>query len=243
MTRDITFDCNGLKLRGTLHMPEAARPPCVVGCHGLFSDRRSPKQIALAERCCRLGLAYLRIDHRGCGDSQGDFAEVTSLEARCRDLAAAVVWMRGQADVALRFGLFGSSMGGAVCLASAAGIGAASLVTAAAPIRSKILDQAVHARLPESNEAKFFDTDKRAFDLANELAQVGNILMFHGAEDEVVPIAQAHEIYRRVNPPKRLVVQEDGDHRMSRPDHQRSFLQQTGDWLHAALTDTASPLR
>ena len=60
--------------------------PLVVGCHGLLSDRRSPKQTALAGACQRQGMAYFRFDHRGCGESEGRLEEHTTLEARCSDL-------------------------------------------------------------------------------------------------------------------------------------------------------------
>ncbi|MBR9980379.1 MAG: damage-inducible protein CinA, partial [Desulfatitalea sp.] len=59
---------DGHRLTGTLHLPDVERPPVVIGCHGLLADRRSPKQIALASALGRLGIAYLRFDHRGCGD-------------------------------------------------------------------------------------------------------------------------------------------------------------------------------
>jgi len=235
MTGDVSFTSDGLTLVGTLHIPATERPPFVVGCHGLFADRRSPKQVALARRCLELGIAYLRIDHRGCGDSQGDFEEVTSLPARCRDLAAAVDWMQCHAGVSGRFALFGSSMGGAVCLATAARLDAAALVTVAAPIRSRHIGQAATGQPPPSMESAFFGPRERAFDLSAQLARVGNILLFHGDADEVVPVAHAREIHKLARPPKRLVIQKNGDHRMSRPDHQREFLRLAGDWLHAAL--------
>jgi alpha-beta hydrolase superfamily lysophospholipase len=73
-TEEIMFSSDGLCLRGTLHRPSCDLPPVVIGSHGLLSSRRSPKQIALANRCCRYGMAFFRFDHRGVGDSQGPFA-------------------------------------------------------------------------------------------------------------------------------------------------------------------------
>lgn len=77
---DIQFAADGFRLKGTLHLPAADNPPVVIGCHGLLSDRSSPKQIALAEACNALGLAFFRFDHRGCGESTGRLEAVTSLE-------------------------------------------------------------------------------------------------------------------------------------------------------------------
>jgi alpha-beta hydrolase superfamily lysophospholipase len=114
--KNITFSSNGFTLKGTLHLPDAEHPPVVIGSHGLFSSGSSPKQIALAKRCNACGIAFFRFDHRGCGQSQGIFQEVTTLEARCNDMISAIKTIQNRNDTGNRIGLFGSSMGGAVCL-------------------------------------------------------------------------------------------------------------------------------
>ena len=114
--RNITFTSNGLSLRGILHHPSIPMPPVVIGSHGLFSSGNSPKQIALAKACNARGIAFFRFDHRGCGQSEGVFKEVTSLEARCNDLISAIKTIQLRKDAGDRISLFGSSMGGAVCV-------------------------------------------------------------------------------------------------------------------------------
>ncbi len=104
-----------------------------------MSDSTSPKQIALARQCNRCGLAFFRIDHRGCGASEGRFSEVTSVESRSHDLIAAVNLMQKHVDIGEPIGFFGSSLGGTVCLAVAAQYPVASLVTFAAPICSDFI--------------------------------------------------------------------------------------------------------
>ena len=153
--KDITFSCDGFELKASLHLPPAERPPVVIGCHGLLSDRNSPKQIALAEQCNQRNLAFLRIDHRGCGESHGEFEAVTSLDARCRDLRCAIELVKSNTEVGDRIGLFGSSMGGAVCLGVAGSIDIAALVTVAAPIRSRRIGHSVDLEPePLSNESR-----------------------------------------------------------------------------------------
>ena len=123
-------------LKGYLHLPPVTNPPFVIGCHGLFSDKNSPKQIELAKHCNRLNMAYFRFDHRGCGESKASFEAVTSLDGRCTDLKAAANMLRTRDDLGDQMGLFGSSMGGSVCLAVAGDLAAHAVVTWAAPIRS-----------------------------------------------------------------------------------------------------------
>jgi alpha-beta hydrolase superfamily lysophospholipase len=233
--RDISFFSDGFKLKGYLHLPSTNRPPVVIGSHGLYSSSSSPKQIALADQCNRFGIAYFRFDHRGCGSSEGKFEEVTSLEARCRDLADAVAVITGTSDTGDRFGLFGSSMGGTVCLSVAGELGADTLVTFAAPIRSRILKNGLPMYENSDTPGIFLDTQKRRFDITDKLPGICNILVFHGEADDVVPVSHADEIYSLVKQPKKLIKQKQGDHPMSNEAHQRTFIREASLWFKQGL--------
>jgi len=233
--KKISFFSGGFKLKGYLHLPTAKRPPVVIGSHGLYSSSSSPKQIALAEKCNRFGIAYLRFDHRGCGSSEGNFEKVTSLEARARDLADAVAVIINRSDTADRFGLFGSSMGGTVCLSVAAELGANTLVTFAAPIRSRILEKGLPMSENSDTSEIFLDAQKRRFDITDKLPAVSNILIFHGEADDVVPVSHAEEIYSLVQQPKKLIKQKRGDHPMSNDTHQTTFIRETSLWFKRGL--------
>jgi len=235
LTRDIAFTCDGLMLKGTLHLPPAENPPLVIGCHGLFADRNSPKQIALARSCNRCGIAYLRIDHRGCGQSQGKFEEVTSLDARCRDLLAARVWARTEANLTNRTGLFGSSLGGTVCLAAACETDISAIVTVAAPVHSRSLTNSADHITNQSAGSALFSRPERQFDIRPRLAALSNVLLFHGEADEIVPLSHARIIISGVREPKRLIVLQNGDHRLSNPADQSEFLQRATEWFCRSL--------
>ena len=116
----LDFFCDGLRIEAVLHRPPLEAPPVVIGSHGLFSDGDSPKQVALAHALNALGIAFLRLDHRGCGQSEGVFDTVTTLDGRVRDLAAALAVLENERGDSFRLGLFGSSLGGSTCLAAAA---------------------------------------------------------------------------------------------------------------------------
>ena len=235
MEKDVDFTADRFKLRGTLHLPQSPSPPVVIGCHGLLSDRNSPKQIALAQACNRLGLAFFRFDHRGCGESEGRLAEHTTLEARCSDLLHAIRHLAGRADLGKRVGLFGSSMGGAVCLRAAAHAAIASLVTFAAPVRSRPLKIAGRHAEKDPERARMAAVLREDYDLGTELNKLRNIMVFHGEADDVVPVAHAHEIFQRAAEPKRLVIQPRGDHLMSDPRHQQEFVREASLWLSTGL--------
>ena len=228
---EIRFTSDNLTLKGMLHLPGTNRPPVIIGCHGLFSSAGSPKQVALAEACNRLGMAYLRFDHRGCGSSQGEFDRVTSLEARCRDLIAAADAINHRSDTGDRLGLFGSSMGGTVCLGTAGQLAPEAMVTFAAPIRSDLTGSQ-----PDMSRSEIvFDAARRPFDITEGLSAISKILIFHGEADDVVPVSHAREIHSLAGQPKQLIIQQQGDHPMSNPTHQKEFVEKATSWFEKWL--------
>ncbi len=233
---ELTFEADGLALRATLHRPEAPRPPVVIGCHGLLSDRHSPKQIALARACSDQGMAFLRLDHRGCGESAGRLEAVTTLAARAEDVHAAIRLITSRPDLDRdRIGLFGSSMGGAVCIAVAGMAATAALVTFAAPVRSRPLIEPPLPPGADAEHSRMRSILKEEFDLTGHLPRIGRILVVHGAADRIVPPAHAQEIYERAREPKRLILQAGGDHRMSAVIHQREFLAEAAGWFQRLM--------
>lgn len=235
LCRKITFHSDGYLLSGTLHLPDADRPPVVIGSHGLLSSSESPKQQELAALCNRYGIAYFRFDHRGCGASQGYFPEVTSLKSRTADLRNAVDAVRRRPDLGQRIGLFGSSMGGATCLAAAREVAAEAVVIYAAPVRGGNIQRVRIQDDADGEMASLPDTFSLQFDVTEKLNGIHNILIFHGDADTVVPFADAREIHALTGEPKRLIALEKGDHRMSRKDHQQLFAREAAQWFASGL--------
>jgi alpha-beta hydrolase superfamily lysophospholipase len=239
---ELSFEADGLRLRGTLHRPAGGgRPPVVIGCHGLLSDRSSPKQIALAGACNARGLAYFRIDHRGCGESEGRREEPATLEARAADVFAAMRMLAARPDLGRRVGFFGSSLGGSVCLHVAGCRDAGAVVSFAAPIRSRKVHTGRGGGAVSMEQVEMA-ARLREFELGEELWNVKNALILHGDADEIVPFGHALEIYARVGEPRRLIVQKGGDHFMSRTGDQQEFVRVASAWLAAGLLAASTPV-
>ena len=229
---EIEFSSDNFLLKGYLHRPPVHRPALVIGSHGLFSDKDSPKQVQLAQQCNQYKIAYFRFDHRGCGQSKAPLGEITSLEARCTDLMAAVKLLRARNDIGVQLGLFGSSFGGVVCLSTARHLNADAVVTWAAPIRSTdLIRNKAHSTLRKETADTSQPFKENPFDISNQISGIRNILIFHGSADETVPLSHAKEIYKRVRQPKKLVVFSRSDHRMSNQTHQTDFIQQATGWF------------
>jgi alpha-beta hydrolase superfamily lysophospholipase len=227
-TITVTFSSDGLRLQGTLHLPGRRRPNVIVGSHGLYSSGESPKQAELARRCSRMGIAYLRFDHRGCGRSEGRFEDVTTLAGRCRDIVDAVAFLRRDFSLGAELGLFGSSLGGATCLAAAPIVKPCRMVTLAAPVDSRSILAATEEAPPVE---PFFAQESFQFDLRSDLPLIKGLLAIHGTCDAVIPPEHARIIFDGAADPKQHLIISGGDHRLSQPDHRRQFIEAALQWF------------
>lgn len=118
----VTIDTDLGPVIGTLSLPAGDPAPVVLLFHG-FTGVRDELPVTGTEegvfsRTARLlaeeGIASLRIDFRGSGDSPGDFAD-TTFEGQIADGLAALDWLQDNPSVdGDRLGIIGWSQGGLV---------------------------------------------------------------------------------------------------------------------------------
>ncbi|MBC2711411.1 MAG: alpha/beta fold hydrolase [Desulfosarcina sp.] len=232
----VSFVAEGLKLSGVLHLPNHAPLAVVIGCHGLMADKNSPKQIELSRRCTAIGMAYFRFDHRGCGESEGVFEIDTTLENRKSDLMAAVQAVDNALGKKMPIGLFGSSLGGTVCLTAARSVSPFAIVTLAAPVQNRSIH--IPEDSPESLKNEILK-NRLTFNITTHIASIHHILTIHGSSDETVAIENAHRIYDLAQDPKKQLILENGDHRISDRSHQKRFIETTVQWFAECYKDQA----
>lgn len=235
---DIEFQSDNFLLTGELHMPETETPPpLVIGSHGLEGTMDSAKQIVLSRILPDAGIAFFRFNHRGCGMSQGAFLTDTSLEKRTIDYINAVDHITGLGLTDKRLALFGSSLGGSVCINSWQTIQQNNLqlcgtVLCSAPVQSITIEN-IPTKATDSRPAlplSFF-ADNLLFDITEQTKQLSNCLIFHGDSDSVVPVSNAFTIYQNADNPKKLVIHKGGDHQMTSKKDQADFEKQTSRWF------------
>ncbi|MFO7750030.1 MAG: alpha/beta hydrolase [Desulfobacteraceae bacterium] len=240
-TIETVFTCDNKRLKGVLSLPRRGTPPLVIGSHGLEGSKESAKQTALAELLPRAGIAFFRFDHRGCGESDGTFEFDTSLDKRAEDLISGLDHILSLKLTDRRFAFFGSSLGGAACIEAWHRLKAESrsprgMVVCAAPVKSATIE-AIPFKGNEHRPALPLDFFKEnlLFDLTAKTVMLDTVLVFHGDRDRTVPVENGYTIYRNAKEPKRVIIQKNGDHRMSNPQDQQEFDRESTAWFKSCL--------
>lgn len=245
-------NAEGDRLAGVLHRPDGKAAAGVLLCHGMESSKESLKLAHLGEALRRAGLAVLRFDFTGAGESTGDFESITCTR-QVDDLTAAhgLLKDRGVGRVAI----VGSSMGGTTALMYAgAADGVAALVTLAAPFDPRDL---IKRDFPPEACARwraqgFIEFDGRrlnvsfleealTIDVAAAVARIScPALVIHGDADATVPVAHAHALHGALSIEKELCILPGADHRFTDPEVRTEVLRRTEAWIMRHLGTPAT---
>lgn len=224
-------NANGQTLVGLLETPPE-RVPVVryalfAHCFTCSKDVAATSRIsrALAER----GIAVLRFDFTGLGNSDGDFAN-TNFSSNVQDLLAAA--RKLEQDFEAPALLVGHSLGGAAVLAAAPQLPSVQAVaTIAAPATAahvKHLLTGARDQLAERGEAEvqigyrrfkirqqlLDDLDRYA--APDHIRQLGRpLLVFHSPLDTIVDISEAAKIYQSALHPKSFISLDKADHMLT----------------------------
>jgi len=219
----------GDTLAAKLELP--AGPP---RAHALFAHCFScSKDILAASRIARrltaAGIAVLRFDFTGLGQSDGDFAN-TNFSSNIQDLVAAARYMEAE-HVAPDL-LIGHSLGGAAVIAAAAELASVRAVaTIGAPadadhVVAQFADQADaitrDGKAEVSLAGRAFTIKKQFLDdiagrtLEDAAAALRRpLLILHAPTDDVVGIDNASRLFVAAKHPKSFVSLDNADHLLS----------------------------
>lgn len=234
----------GDTLVGVLHHAANDRiGGAVVLCHGMESDRNSEKLIFLGRQLAQRGILTLRFDFSYVGESSAKFEDI-SYRGEVDDLRAAYALMQNRHSG--KIAIFGSSMGGTVALMfTAVEPRVAALATLAAPFHPENFPKRIlsPAGLERWRKRGFTLYNGRRLNLTllEDLERIDvpsaarrihcPVLILHGDADEVVPVAEAHELHGSLADSKRLSILKGGDHRLSDPIIMQRAMREALDWL------------
>jgi alpha-beta hydrolase superfamily lysophospholipase len=223
----------GVQLAGRLHLPEEQPRAFALFAHCFTCSKDIPAAERIADRLATQGLAVLRFDFAGLGDSGGDFAD-TNLSSNVQDLVAAADYLeRSHRAPTL---LIGHSLGGAAVLRAAHQIDSCRAVaTLGAPARPDHLRGVLEAqdpRLVDEGEAELKLGPRRVLitrQLLDDLTAHGGpedhvgslrraLLVLHAPGDQTVSIDNATAIFVAARHPKSFVSLDSADHLLTRRD-------------------------
>lgn len=231
-TKKLTFEnASGDKLSALLDLPVNPVPNAfALFAHCFTCTKNIKAAYNISNALKQAGIAVLRFDFTGLGESEGDFSE-TGLSSNVEDLVAAADFLKKEYEGPKI--LIGHSLGGAAVLQAADRIDAAkAVVTIAAPGDPKHLEKHLaggREQLEKEGKAeieiggRFFSVKKQFFDDldANRMKEaIGKLrrkalLILHSPIDNIVGIDNAATIYTAAKHPKSFVSLDQADHLLS----------------------------
>jgi alpha-beta hydrolase superfamily lysophospholipase len=259
----VQFPSGQFNLQATLDLPDASQcaaapgatpVPAVLFCHGFTGHRLESRRsyARLGAMLASEGIASFRFDHRGCGESDGDFVDFTPAGI-LEDLDAALTAFLSITNLDLaRTAVVGYSLGG--CSASYLLYKRPQFVTAAlwAPVARP---EIIRDRLAQYPNFAGYETrgymDYGGFRVSRHyLDDVGQtlkplewireygkpVLFLQGADDDIVKPEQTERFLAARNNSNDVAEYIPGaDHGFTTADNFDTVLSRTYDWLIAKL--------
>jgi putative redox protein len=230
-TERITFPGHdGSELAARLDRPDGPHLATALFAHCFTCSKDILPARRIAARLAAAGIAVLRFDFTGLGQSDGDFAD-TTFTSNVDDLIAAAQKL-AEMDMAPSL-LIGHSLGGAAVLKAGAQLdGVKAVVTLGAPYAPDHVKHNFTGKLEEicKDGVAEVDLGGRNFRIGRDFIEdiqaeklgpaIRNLkaalLVMHAPLDQVVSIDNAQEIFVAAMHPKSFVTLDDADHLISR---------------------------
>ena len=185
----ITFPCGDISLEGVWHLPEANSPtPAIIVCHPhpLYGgDMNNNAVFAICEAVAERGIAALRFNFRGVGNSGGAYGDGIDEQ---EDVTAALDYVAASPNIdTRRVGLAGYSFGTGVIVPVAVKDSRVQLIALVSPA----LSDASWKQLKTYSKPRF---------------------LISGEHDFVIPVAQFRQHVNEMAEPKQWEVVAGADH-------------------------------
>jgi len=245
---------SGQRLRGMIHEvrpPEGGPAPGVVFFHGFTGDRMESHWIFVkcSRALARAGIASLRFDFFGSGESDGEFREA-SIDSEMADGEDAVDFFRRERGIDPdRLGLVGLSLGGAVAALVAARVQPRALVLWAAVARLPHLrtladafarplsgQEGVHEYAGHVVAERFLEADGRLDPLEGVACFDGPTLIVHPEHDEYLDLSHPEDyLHASAAGVKDKVIVRGADHTFTSVGWESQVIGRTVTWFRDHL--------
>lgn len=247
----------GEPLSGLLEMPSGAIKSYALFAHCFTCSKDNLAAARIARALADLGIAVLRFDFTGLGDSKGDFSN-TNFSSNLQDLLAAAHYL--EQYYAAPTLLIGHSLGGSAALAVAQDLATVkAVVTIGAPATAAhvkhLFADSVHELMDKQTvqvelggrsfniQRQFIDDLEKYNSVAHIKALRKALLIFHSPLDQVVSIDEAARIYTAAKHPKSFVSLDQADHLLSNPEDSRYVAEVLSAWAGRYLKTDRIPAK
>lgn len=244
-TEKIQFaNSQGHMLDARLEIPEGETHFHAIFVHCFTCSKDVHAATRVARGLTSSGIAVLRFDFTGLGNSDGDFAN-TNFSTNISDIISAYEYMRDH-HMAPRL-LIGHSLGGAAVLAAHEHMPKVQgLVTINAPSDIQHVENLFHGKIPEIEEKgeaevslagrtftikKQFLEDVRKTTLQKKVSELKvPLLIFHSPQDEIVSSRHARAIYESAPEPKSIIAMNGASHLLNNKEDSEFVAQIINAW-------------
>lgn len=247
----------GESLSGMLEMPSGVIKSYALFAHCFTCSKDNLAAARIARALADLGIAVLRFDFTGLGNSKGDFSN-TNFSSNLQDLLAAAHYL--EQHYAAPTLLIGHSLGGSAALAVAQDLAAVkAVITIGAPATAAhvkhLFADSVHALMDKQTvqvelggrnfniQRQFIDDLEKYNSVAHIKALRKALLIFHSPLDQVVSIDEAARIYTAAKHPKSFVSLDQADHLLSNPEDSRYVAEVLSAWAGRYLKTDRMPAK
>lgn len=245
----------GTTIAGTIDFPDIPPVAFAVFAHCFAGSRHTPGAARVSKKLTDFGIATLRFDFPGLGQSEGNFAD-TSFSQNVADIQAAASWLESNYSAPQL--LMGHSLGGAASLAAASGIASLKCVaTLGAPFdpAHSVLHYADKIGEVDANGqvevtlggrklaiSRYFLEDLAETDPVVYLRKLRKPLMIlHSPIDQTVGVDNAQNIFRMTRYPKSLVSLDKADHLLTKEGVAARAADTIGAWAEQFIVPNNVP--
>ncbi len=231
-------------LAAVLTSPDGDCDSLAVLVHGGPGGNKDNLYSDMADQLAAAGVASLRFDFSGAGESSGSYRHMT-ITSQVAELET--VWQFASSLLKFKkLALIGESYGATIVLKSTIKADTnvllwpvidfldgsfAPFVTdenmQEAKANGFILSEGVEVGLAFLQEV--LETRTAVDDL--ERIKDSNVLFIHGTGDVEVPVHQTEQAFERINEPKKLVIVPDAGHNLTRPHERTILFNEINSWL------------
>lgn len=240
----------GERLFGILTLPEGnKREPVVILVHGFAKTKSERKFVYLGRKLSQNGIASLRFDFSGCGDSGGKFEEM-KISKQVEELNAAYRKLMKEKRIDKeKIGIFAHSLGTVITSIFQLRYQKAKCLVLAAPALNQerlIKKWYKKSEIEKWKRKGYLDTEKfrigigyleEAVDYTRILPEIKiPTLVLHGKKDEDIPKKIAQETFLKIEAEeKKMVIIEETDHHFENCFGRRKLIKLSLNWFKKYL--------